>query len=253
MSTLPGKIFFSKLNKSLANPFLDLLYPPHCHLCGTSVASGQAVCEPCISSLPAVRGRVCEVCSQPFAASPLGKDPPLVCGNCRGRQFHFVCCLSAMQARGPVRDLIHRLKYQRATYLAELAAQWMEVLRSDTRLRGIQIDALIPVPLHPRRQRERGYNQALLLAEALGRRWQIPVVSALRRVKETETQTHFDRDERMRNLRGAFEPVKMSPIANRNLFLVDDVFTTGSTLEECAATLLRAGGRAIWGLTLARA
>jgi len=234
---------------SFYRTLLDLLYPPHCFLCEGAIAGTAPVCAPCDRGLPRITGARCEVCSQPFDCT----EPGLICPNCLGRNFHFVCCLAPMRARGHVRDLIHRLKYHRAAHLADLAAAWMAEVRHDPRLSGIGLHAIVPVPLHPKRQREREYNQAELLAQSLSPRWQLPVYHALRRVRATETQTRFDRKDRMRNLRNAFEPVNNTPIANQNLILVDDVFTTGSTLDECARTLLDAGARSVWAVTVARA
>ena len=152
-----------------------------------------------------------------------------------------------------MREIIHRLKYNSERWLAKPLAEWMTPLREDPRLQGVTVDLLIPVPLHPLRERERGYNQAALLADALGKSWQIPVAAALQRNIATETQTRFDRKQRMKNLRGAFRVSKPERIAGKTILLVDDVFTTGSTLDECARTLLDAGSSAVWCATAARA
>lgn len=233
-----------------ADAALDLLWPPQCAACGAAVGRNGEVCAGCGTALPWIRGPRCEVCSQPF---PGGRGGEFVCANCRDRGFHFVCALAPLLARGSAREMLHRLKYKRERWLAPVLAGWMAEVAEDERLDLGGIGALVPVPLHPARKRERGYNQAELLAGALGRVWGKPVEELLRRKRFTETQTRFDRAERMRNLRGAFEAAGGETIRGRNLLLVDDVFTTGSTLDECARVLIGAGAGAVWAVTAARA
>ena len=114
----------------------------------------------------------------------------------------------------------------------------------DVRLRGRRFDRLVPVPLHPARQRERGFNQADLLAELLSRKTSIPLQRVLQRIRYTKTQTAFDRAERMENLRNAFRLRKNADVRGFRVLLIDDVLTTGSTLSECAR-VLKAAGRTV--------
>ena len=122
----------------------------------------------------------------------------------------------------------------------------------DPRLEGRTFHAIIPVPLHSARERERGFNQAALLAKLLGRTSGIPVQEALNRVRYTTSQTAFDRAERIENLRGAFQVRENSDVRNMRLLLVDDVLTTGSTLSECARVLKKAGALSVHAITAAR-
>ncbi len=149
--------------------------------------------------------------------------------------------------------MIHRLKYNRERWLAPILAEWMAEVSEDERIDISSIDCLVPVPLHPARKREREFNQAELLAIPLGKIWKKPVELILERTQFTETQTHFDRHERMRNLRKVFSLRKGASVEGRRILLVDDVFTTGSTLDECARTLLEAKAAAVWAVTAARA
>jgi ComF family protein len=119
-------------------------------------------------------------------------------------------------------------------------------------LQGFPIDALVPVPLHPRRLREREFNQAALLAEHLSRRVSLPVCDALQRFRYTGTQTALDRRGRRQNLRNAFALRQNVDVSDLNLLLVDDVLTTGATLDACAAVLLEHGAACVRALTLAR-
>ncbi len=231
---------------------LGLLWPHRCPVCGGVAGEPETgrVCANCEETIPRITGRQCEVCSRPF---PINFSEAFVCQSCRDRQFHFVASLAPVEARETVRDMIHRFKYGKQRWLAEPFALWMAELSSDHRIKLEEIEGLVPVPLHKKREKERGYNQSLLLAEALAKKWKKPVLPVLERVRYTETQTHFDRKERMQNLRVAFRVRAGAELQEKKFLLVDDVFTTGSTLDECARTLLDSGAGAVWAITAARA
>lgn len=164
--------------------------------------------------------------------------------------MYFGTAVVVVRSQGAVRELIHTLKYHRQTWpVPALAMIGYRGLR-DPRLQ--RPDALVPVPLHPLRERERGYNQSALLAAAIAKRSGINILHALRRQRPTTTQTQFDRRQRMRNLRDAFALRQNVDVSNKNLLLVDDVLTTGSTVNECARTLMDAGARHVDALTIAR-
>ena len=151
-----------------------------------------------------------------------------------------------------LRDLIHRFKYGGQYYLRRLLSEiLLEALR-DERMTATPVDAIVPVPLHPARRRERGFNQAEALARWVGRRTGIPVLDSIERRSYTLTQTQFDRSERMRNLRNAFTLRKNSVVVGKNLVLLDDVLTTGSTLHECAVVLRKAGAESVRAIAVAR-
>jgi ComF family protein len=122
----------------------------------------------------------------------------------------------------------------------------------DERITATPVDAIVPVPLHPARRRERGFNQAEALAKWVAKRTAIPVLDCIERRSYTLTQTQFDRSERMRNLRNAFALRKNSAVVGKNLVLLDDVLTTGSTLHECAVVLRKAGAESVRAITVAR-
>lgn len=228
---------------------IEVTLPSHCVACETQTRRGAVFCGPCRKNLPRIRGARCEVCSEPFPAA----DQGLICTNCRGRSFYFVATIASYRANGEIRELIHRFKYNRELHLIRSLGLLLRRNLLDHRLRDVPLAGLVPVPLHALREREREFNQSRLLAEELSKYSQVPVWDDLRRIRVTETQTHFDRRERMQNLRGAFVLRRMDRIAGQNLALIDDVFTTGSTLNECARVLLEAGARAVWALTVARA
>lgn len=232
----------------LLDPLRSLFFPSHCAGCGCSVPEGSSLCPTCWESIEKIRPPRCEVCSQPYP----GAVPIFTCPNCHGDAFHFDCAIAVMHSRGVVREMIHRLKYGKELWLGRILAGWMREGLDDPRLQGWIPDALVPVPLHPRRLREREFNQAEILCEELAQTTGIRVISALVRHRYTTTQTQLDRKGRRQNLRDAFIPGKNRDVMNLNLLLVDDVLTTGSTLDACASALLGAGARSVRALTAAR-
>ena len=190
----------------------------------------------------------CETCSQPYD----GVTSDFICPNCRGEEFSFVCAVTVARSHRAVRDAIHRLKYNREMWLARVLAEIQREGFADPRLAGIKFDALVPVPLHARRLRERQFNQAAILAEHLSKSSKIPVREVLRRTRYTGTQTRLTRKARRQNLRDAFSLRQDADVTNLDLLLVDDVLTTGSTLDACAAILLENGARSVRALTVAR-
>ncbi len=195
-----------------------------------------------------IRPPRCEICSQPYH----GSTPTFTCPNCHGEGFSFDCAIAVVRSQGPVREMVHRLKYGKELWLGRVLAAWMLEGLGDPRLKGWTPDALVPVPLHPRRMREREFNQAEILCRELSRTSGIPVLTPLVRCRYTTTQTKLDRKGRRQNLRDAFIPGKNVDVMNMNLLLVDDVLTTGSTLDACAAVLLDAGASSVRALTAAR-
>ena len=150
-----------------------------------------------------------------------------------------------------VRALIHDFKYGHQTHLRHPLGQWLSEALDDPRLAGRRFDLVVPVPLHPARQRERGFNQAALLTRTL-RRDGLALGDVLQRTRYTTTQTQFDRSERMENLRGAFRLRRGSNVQGLRMLLVDDVLTTGSTLSECASVLKKNGALSVHAVTVAR-
>ena len=197
---------------------------------------------------------ICPKCGWPFPSPrALEASPTHLCARCRTKRIHFAVARAATLYReaGQAREAILAFKYTgRETlgrYLAELMAE-----RSGPILDAGPWDVLVPVPLHPRRERERGFNQAAFLARHVGRRVGLPVAPrALRRVRQTPPQSG-DADARRRNVRGAFAVARPPDVAGRSILLIDDVLTTGATANECARTLRRARARRVGVFTLAR-
>jgi ComF family protein len=192
----------------------------------------------------------CAKCSEPF---PGAITQTFSCANCENRVLHFDCAVAAYRSRGLVRRLVHQFKYAKQRHLRHPVAGWLRETLHDPRLRSRHFDLIVPVPLHPARQRERGFNQAELLADLLAPSMNLPTHSLLERTRSTTTQTAYDRAERMENLHGAFRLRKNRDVRGLRVLLIDDVLTTGSTLSECARVLRKAGAVSVHAATAARA
>jgi ComF family protein len=239
----------SAVTRSAAGAFLSLLYPPHCAHCAAQVEARELLCGDCLEKAKRIEPPFCGTCSQPFDGAI---DGSFTCANCAQRHFHFDCAVSTYLSRGMMRDLIHRFKYQHDYRLRHQLADWLAESLRDARIQARPFDFLVPVPLHPARMREREFNQAAVLAGMLAERSGTPVLDCLRRVRYTTTQTRLDRTERMENLRNAFDLRKNMSVQGRHLILIDDVLTTGSTVDECARVLRKAGAGSVRVMTVAR-
>ena len=234
---------------------LDLLYPPSCELCGLDLTLGRALCGDCGGGLPRIAEPFCQFCGEMFQ----GKiDGPFACPNCQGLKFSFEFARPAMLRDDRTLDLIHRLKYGREIHLAAELGRLAGEAFADPRL-APAIEGrwpLVPVPLHRSRQRQRHFNQAAEIARALARHVGLPVLGALHRFRKTETQTLLSRKQRLENLRGAFEITrggkKWTDGPAAGAVLIDDVLTTGSTVNECAKTLRGGGFQRVFVVTVMR-
>jgi competence protein ComFC len=228
----------------------SLLYPPVCTNCGGNIRAGEYLCDQCQAKAIRIVAPFCQKCSEPFEGAITSS---FTCANCAHRVIYFDAAVAAYRGRGIVREIIHAFKYGHQVHLRHLVARWLCAALDDERLRGQEFDVMIPVPLHPARQRERGFNQASLLAELLSKRISIPSKPLLERIRYTTTQTALDRAERMENLHNAFRLRKNTDVRGLRVLLIDDVLTTGSTLSECARILKRAGAISVHAATAARA
>jgi len=232
-----------------ARAFLSLIYPPCCEGCGSAVEHPDYLCEKCKAGAARIAEPFCEVCSEPFEGAITG---PFTCSNCSGRNFHFTCAVARYRSRGVVRDFIHRFKYWREYHLRHPLAAWALEALDDDRIREHPVDALVPVPLFVARERHREFNQAAVLANMIGVRADIPVAHCLRRIRNTSSQLTRGRAGRMENLRNAFKMDDTTAVRGLHTVLVDDVLTTGSTLDECARALLAGGAKSVRAITVAR-
>jgi len=230
---------------------LDLLLPPRCHICRKAVTSEDPlhICSDCHAALPFICQPACTVCGIPMAGA--GEYHP--CGRCIATPPPYRAARAALRYEGACRDLIHAFKYQYKSHLRRPLGLLM-AYNLKPFVESQRPDLLVPVPLHVSRLRQRGFNQSILLGEILSRQCQIPLLrQGLQRVRPTVPQVELNRDQRMSNLRDAFTVKDAGAIANLRIMLVDDVFTTGSTLRECARVLLLGGCSEVSAVTLAHA
>lgn len=231
---------------ALFDPFLSLLYPPRCLVCSQLGESG--LCAGCAAQIVPVAAPLCVVCGQTLAPDDGG------CADCRRRPPAFVRARSLGAYDGVLRHAIHQFKYRDRPQLAVplgllLAAYAREQAPA---LSGLRFDALLPVPMHPVRQRGRGYNQSARLAQVTCRELGLPLsTDALVRIRPTRPQVGLSAEARRTNLRGAFAVRQTELVAGKTLLLIDDVVTSGSSLYECGVTLKAAGAAAVYALTLA--
>ncbi len=233
---------------------IDLVYPPQCPGCGDWAGEREplTLCARCQSDLWACEKPCCRVCGESYL--PAG-TASFQCQTCQGRNFAFEFAVAPYQSRGVLRELIHRLKYQGHLFLRPYLGRLLAEALQDERLQALSPDwCTIPVPLHHRRFREREFNQALELCRELKKRRGIPTLNALKRTRYTSSQTRYQRHQRIANLKDAFAVrwYRARALQDRDVALVDDVFTTGSTAHECARVLRAAGARKVVVITLAR-
>ena len=219
---------------------LDFIFPPYCVGCGRQ---GAFICASCRQSLPQIEPPVCPRCGRP---QPSG----VLCSDCVGWQAAIDGIRSPFRFEGVIREAIHKLKYQN---LRALAAPLAGMLQEYLSANHLDVDILVPVPLHRKRLRERGYNQSQLLAKELGKLIDIPVLDdALVRRKHTPPQARTATvEERTHNIADAFACLDGS-LQGEHVLLLDDVATSGATLDACATVLKANGAAAVWGLVMAR-
>jgi len=188
----------------------------------------------------------CERCGYPYEHLP---DQPFTCSNCADREWHFDSARAAFLTEGQALEAVVRFKYGHEFFRLAQLTGWL-VGAFDQHMAGEHWDALVPVPLFHRHQRERGFNQAKELARGLGRAREIPVKDCLLRVRETPAQVGLERGARWKNMQNAFRLKGGFDVNGQNLLLIDDVFTTGATTNACARVL--AGAARVAVLTVSR-
>jgi ComF family protein len=228
---------------------LDLIFPARCPIC-LHRTDRVGVCSDCENAIVPAVSPLCPICGECFA----GAGPDHRCARCLQRRRHFgrarACALYRAGQTSPLIDALHRFKYGRDVTLAGPLGAYL------TRHAPFPIDhdVVLPVPLHLERLRWRGFNQSLLLADAVARAARRPLRRmALEKQRATPPQVGLDEAARRHNVRGAFVARQPAAVRGRTVLLIDDVMTTGATVDECARTLRRAGARRVDVLVLARA
>jgi len=230
---------------------LGFIYPPVCQLCNSARATAidGYVCAACFQRVRFVKPPFCDRCGLPFQGDITTK---FECTNCREMELHFSSARSAVIAKDVALEVIHRYKYSRALWFEPFLADLL-IRASATELPHADWDAIVPVPLHPTKERDREFNQAQRLASCLSRATRIPMQAGwLQRVEPTRTQTLLSRAERAANVRRAFVMRPGIRLSGERIVLIDDVFTTGATTSACARVLKAAGAGDVCVWTVAR-
>lgn len=230
---------------------LDFLLPPVCHICRSHISEPQHlhICPTCLEALTPVTSPCCPLCGVPFHAN--GTDH--LCGNCILHPPHFDTAHAPYLYEGALRDLIHSFKYDHRMQRRQVLTLLM-LTGTAPLLRCQSPDLIVPIPLHVSRLRERGFNQAALLGAQAARLLALPIaLTALARVRSTVPQIELAAHERQVNVKDAFAVTQPVLIHGKNILLVDDVITTGSTMNECARILKKAGAAQVTALAIARA
>ncbi len=234
---------------SFRRTLADFFFPPLCLVCRQPVASyaESFVCRRCAADMAFSHSPLCRICGILF---PSREGDDHVCGGCLTAPPRFDRARSVGVYAGTLRTAIHQFKYRGGLLLAKPLGRLLA--EHGRRLMGpAPVDLIVPVPLHCKRLRERGFNQALELARCAGTSWGVAVAAeGLARTKPTPQQTTLSRQERSRNVRGAFV-WEGSLLGGRSVLLIDDVYTSGATADECAGILKKAGAGRVAVLTLA--
>ena len=242
----------SVLAARLLGETLLLVYPPMCAGCSRALGPEDSTlfCPDCLTALDLISEPYCPLCGIPFVAEITTSH---LCGDCLGGAHSFDRARATGFYQGLIREVIHRFKYGGQTFLVKPLARMLVDSAKDL-IRLHRIDTIMPVPLHYRRLRQRGFNQASLLARGLGSLLHIPVdYLSLKRTRWTDPQIGLSRNQRAANVKGAFSLKSREKIKGKGILLLDDVLTTGETVNQCVGVLKKDGGaREVVVLTVAR-
>lgn len=232
---------------------LDFFLPTACSYCNGSVKDSGIpfFCSACWADFLVMPSPFCQKCGTPFdSPEALSHSPDHCCMHCRKNQPLFDQAVSVGLFEGSLREAIHQFKYRPCRALAAPLAKWMT-----GNLKSIDdVDLIMPIPLHSVRLRQRGFNQSLLLAHELSVNFSIPLsYNNLLRVLPTKPQVELSGEERIKNVQNAFALAHPEEASEKSILLIDDVFTTGATINECTRVLRNAGSTVVRALTLARA
>ncbi len=240
--------------KNALDAVTSVLFAAPCRICARILtnASRIPICNDCLSSFEKIVPPLCECCGRPFVSAVASQAIQPLCRLCRHEFFAFERARSFAIYNETLFDAIVLMKYEEVTRLGHWFAERVAGCVAQE-VEKWSVDALVPVPLHPDRRRERGYNQAELIAQPLAKRLGSKVNSRLlKRVKPRPPQLLLSRSERWKAVHGAYDTLDGATVDNIRILLVDDVMTTGATLDACAKTLKKAGASKVLALTVAR-
>lgn len=236
---------------------LNLVFPLDCKICGKPIreSKGYSICEDCFKTIELIDKPYCVKCNKPLLISVdlFRQEQNIFCVDCKKKKYSFEFARSVGRYDGVLRECIHLFKYYGEKKLAKpLGKLLIDYLTKNEEFREL-IDLIIPVPLHKNDLKERGFNQSVLLAKIIGNYFSIPVKEeVLIKKRLTPSQVNLSKKERDKNIFKAFFVNESKEVKEKNILILDDIFTTGSTVEECAKELKKAGTKNIFVLTLAR-
>lgn len=223
---------------------ISIFFPRHCPLCDEPVVFGEKICEACMRKLPYIKEPVCKKCGR-----QLGNAHQEYCTDCTRKVHYFLQGKAVFAYRGEMKLSMYRFKYANKREYADFFAE--EAVRGYSawiNWRGI--DVIVPVPMYAAKKRNRGYNQAEVFAKALGREMHIPTDERLvKRVKNTIPQKALNDKQRKDNLKGAFQ-VRTNIVKYKKILLVDDIYTTGATMDAIAQELKKLGAKEIYFMSI---
>ena len=221
--------------------FIDILFPPCCAGCGKW---GNRYCKACYADTKIIYPEICQVCGE-----PIHNYSGSICERCNNSEIFFAAVRSWALFEDPLKVAIHKLKYHGNIGLGEVLAEPLARLLSDC---DWDIDLITAIPLSKERKRDRGFNQAVFLARPLSWLSQIPFLeNAVTRSRSTRSQVGLTRMERKENMAGAFQSYPKI-VRGKTILLIDDVITTGSTINSCSKAMIKSGAECVFGITLAR-
>ena len=237
----------------LAEHFLELLYPNVCASCKKRLTDKAAiegvVCLECWQKIKKNSPPFCYLCGRHIEKNSLGKN---ICYSCARKNLYFDRVFAVGPYEGVIKELIHAFKYKGKKKLGQALARLMQDFILEYKIPIWFIDSIVPVPLHPRRLREREFNQSLILGRILAQRFNKPIAeNLLIRHRHTKSQATLEDSQRLKNVKGSFGIKNKEAFEAKNILLVDDVFTSGATCSEAARTLKEAGATVVFVLTLA--
>lgn len=244
----------------VAESLFATLFPADCRICGEPLIriSRLPVCEVCLDAIRPIAGGLCSICGERIVSAYAMEGEDIRCGICRRIDQPFAEAAAYGSYESGLRDLIHMLKYQQLRPAANVLGRMLAEVIADLEASWEPAQVLVvPVPLFAAKLRQRGFNQAEMIARAAiklspERERYVLTPDVLERSRDTQSQIGLTRHQRRENLRGAFRVANREKIAGREILLVDDVFTTGTTASECARVLRRAGATRVWVATVAR-
>lgn len=234
----------AKMFKKIQLFLLELLFPIECLNCGKEK---EWLCQQCFNSIPLVNQFVCPICQRPSLNGA-------TCLDCKNKTYLDGLIFATYYDRPLIKKLIQKMKYYFIKDVAEILAELpIKLIINSNLYSSLQPDLVIPIPLHRKKILERGFNQSEIIAQKIAQKFNWPLGNnIIARIKNTKSQTKLKKEKREQNIAGAFTVCDKKIIKNKNIILIDDVVTTGATLEEAAKVLKKSGAKSVWAITVAK-